>query len=131
MSKFIPLDSNIVITNDPENIEILTQFGFIKSSTSEPPKGKWRIQIFGDFGEFDGKDEEGIDEWEVSVIKTSNKLGQHSYGWSDENKIVFDRDMDISFGFALKLAKILFDGLMDGGKKGEEKETNIKNIKTK
>lgn len=45
----------------------------------------WKVQVFGDI---DSEEDREEGEIEISVIRESNKHGQDSWGWGDEDKII-------------------------------------------
>lgn len=62
---------------------------------------KWKVQT---------KIGDGNHDFEISVVKISNKHGQESWGWPDDDKIIFSSD-DYSRAMAKKVAYILCEAL--------------------
>jgi len=79
-----------------------------------PMRPKWKVQEFGRPFE----SEEGEYGWELSVVRLTNKHGQQSWGWGDENKIIIcgnenqlNPGTKAQVAFMRKAAKILCEGL--------------------
>lgn len=66
---------------------------------------KWKVCIKGEvltYDEYNGDGDNTEDEWtlediEISVLKSTNTLGQISYGWSGKDKIILFEEVNEIF----------------------------------
>lgn len=53
---------------------------------------EWKVNVFG---------ERCGQSWEISVVRDSNKFGQKSWGWFDENKLLVSHNHHSVAGWAI------------------------------